>query len=236
MFAPTDLFGRGLRLPLRLIPRAAVLPVLSGANRGLKWIVGAGTHGCWLGRYERQELSWLLSQIDADSTVWDIGAHAGYVTMACARRARHVVACEASPRNTAFLRRHVTLNGLRNVSIVEAAISDRAGALVSFGTSQDDYQGHIGGAGDIVRTTTIDALLASGLPPPTFVKMDIEGGEADALRGGVQTFASNKPSLLLAVHSETLAAECRRFLEDLGYQVSEMNAATLWARPGDNAS
>jgi FkbM family methyltransferase len=233
MFAPTDLLGRGLRLPLRLIPRTAVLPVLSGANQGLKWTVGAGTHGCWLGRYERQEISWLLAQINADSTVWDIGAHAGYVTMACARRARHVVACEASPRNTAFLRAHVALNGLENVSIVEAAISDRADSLVPFGTSQDDYQGHIGGAGHMVRTATIDTLVASGLPPPSFVKMDIEGGEADALRGGVQTFASNQPSLLLAVHSESLAAECRRFLETLGYLVNEINVATLWARPGN---
>jgi FkbM family methyltransferase len=229
MLAPTQPLGRAVRLPLRLIPKTAILPILSGANRGLKWTVGAGTHGCWLGRYERQEIAWLLSQIDPDAVVWDIGAHAGYVAMACARRCRRVVACEASPENVAFLRNHVTLNQLHNVSIVEAAISSRDDEFVSFGSAHDGYQGRIGGQGATVRTSTIDGLVAAGLPAPSFVKMDIEGGEADALQGGIATLTQHHPSMLIAVHSETLAKDCQKFLEQIGYEVAQVNDATLWA-------
>jgi len=44
--------GKLLRLPLRLIPKNAVLTVRHGINEGMKWRVGSGTHGCRLGTYE----------------------------------------------------------------------------------------------------------------------------------------------------------------------------------------
>ena len=45
-------FGRTLRLPLRLVPKSAVVPILQGPLRGKRWIAGSSTHGCWLGTYE----------------------------------------------------------------------------------------------------------------------------------------------------------------------------------------
>ena len=40
------------RRALRAIPKETTLPVLSGPNRGKKWVVGSGDHGHWIGWYE----------------------------------------------------------------------------------------------------------------------------------------------------------------------------------------
>ncbi len=47
-----SLFGKILRLPLRIIPAQTVMPIIQGKLKGKKWIVGASNHGCWLGSYE----------------------------------------------------------------------------------------------------------------------------------------------------------------------------------------
>lgn len=234
MFAPTTLAGRALRLPLRLIPKTAAVRILSGPNRGLKWIVGAGTHGCWLGRYERGEIEKFTSHLNSSTVVWDIGAHAGFFAMACAKRCAHVVACEPDARNIAFLRRHITLNGLNNISIVEAAISNIHGGQVSFGGSDSSYQGQIGGQGNFVQTASIDALINFGFPPPNIVKMDIEGAEGDALNGAHQTLIDQRPKMLIATHSSELAVQCSEILRRFNYDVDQLNVATIWAVPRDN--
>ena len=38
-----------MRLPLRLIPRGATMPILRGRLRGTRWITGSSTHGAWFG-------------------------------------------------------------------------------------------------------------------------------------------------------------------------------------------
>ncbi len=52
---PCAPLGKLLRLPLCLLPRQSVLPILSGINKGYQWRVGSHTHGCWIGTYEREK-------------------------------------------------------------------------------------------------------------------------------------------------------------------------------------
>lgn len=49
------LLTRVLQLPLRLIPPATRLPILSGPSRGTCWIAGSSLHGSWLGTFERDK-------------------------------------------------------------------------------------------------------------------------------------------------------------------------------------
>ena len=63
-------------------------------------------------------------------TVFDIGAHAGYYTLIASKLvggSGHVVAFEPAPRNLRYLRRHLSLNHVSNVTVLEVAVSDRAG-------------------------------------------------------------------------------------------------------------
>lgn len=111
-------FGKLLRLPLSLIPTNAVLPVMQGPMRGMKWISGSSTHGCWLGSYEYEEQRLFSAAINPQSTVWDIGANVGLYTLLASRKAARVIAVEPLPDNIGYLERHLQLNKLRNVEIV----------------------------------------------------------------------------------------------------------------------
>src|SRR5258708_3604720 len=129
--------GRLARHTLRLIPRDLALPVLSGPNRGRRWIVGAGTHACWLGRYEREKLAYVWRVVRPGTTVLDVGAHAGFYTLALAARVGsegQVIAIEPDTRNASLLRRHLAMNRVENVRLIEAAACDHDGT-VRFGGS-----------------------------------------------------------------------------------------------------
>ena len=103
MLTYTEPLGRLVRAPLRWIPPRAVLRVLSGPNRGLKWEKGASSNGCWLGIYERAFAERLARAIAPGMTDYDVGAHAGYYTLLAARRAAHVYAFEPMAENAAAI-------------------------------------------------------------------------------------------------------------------------------------
>src|SRR5439155_21100969 len=87
LFLPSSksLLGKAMRLPLRLIPRGAVVPILSGPARGVKSTVGSPTHGTWLGIYERTKQQLFQRSIRPGSVVFDMGAHAGIYSLIGAR-------------------------------------------------------------------------------------------------------------------------------------------------------
>lgn len=212
------------------LPQDAALPILSGINRGKRWIVGAGLPRCLIGNYEAQELAIFAAMIGPSDVVWDIGAHAGYFTLASASRAKHVVAIEALPSNGANLRRHVQLNGLHNVTVVDRVICADPNGIVCFGGHESSYQGTIGRGDQSVCTATIDSLVAAGLAPPSIIKMDIEGAEADALRGAAATLRTARPTIMLALHGVDLRARCISILTGAGYSITDLNVGTILAR------
>jgi FkbM family methyltransferase len=220
---------RGLaRNLLKAIPPDTLMPVMSGANRGKRWMIGAGNHACWLGTYERSDVDLFVDLLRPDDVVWDVGAHAGYFTLASASHVRHVVACEPDPRNAGRLRRHLAVNRIANATVIEAAIGDHEGQ-VSFGGG-DSYQGKVGHGQHQVRATTLDTLIrAGGLPAPSVMKMDIEGNELRALRAGRAALKGARV-VLLGFHSDELREQCRDLLTEAGFAVTLLNVATLLAR------
>jgi len=219
-------FGRLLRLPLRLIPPTAVVPVVSGPSRGMRWIVGSAPHGAWLGTLERDKLARFTARLRPGMTVWDIGANVGLYTLPSARAvgpAGCVVPFEPMPRNVRFLKRHLALNGLREVAVCEAAVSDAPGTLrMAEGDSPSEFHADPGGAWKI-RAITLDEWLAeSGARPPDVVKIDVEGSDDAVLRGGAQSLARYRPAIYLALHGAGQRRECARLLADWGYEVTSL--------------
>src|SRR6266436_706615 len=125
-------FGRVLRWPLQWIPQDAVVPILQGPCAGMRWIVGSSTHGCWLGSYEYEKRKLFEELVGPGDVVYDIGAHVGFYTLLASVLVGHtgrVVAFEPSPRNLAYLRRHLAMNRLNNVTVVEGAVYDHDGEV-----------------------------------------------------------------------------------------------------------
>jgi len=221
-------FGRLLRMPLRLIPPTAVVPVVSGPGRGMRWIVGSAPHGAWLGTLERDKLFRFMARARPGMTVWDIGANVGLYTLPSARAvapAGCVVAFEPMPRNLHFLRRHLALNGLAGVAVCEVAVSDRAGTLrMKEGDSPSEFHADPGGDWEVTAITLDEWLSENGALPPDLVKIDVEGSDDAVLRGGARSFAKYRPPIYLALHGERQRRACAQLLAAWGYEVTSLEA------------
>ena len=214
-----------LQLPLNLIPPQARVPILFGPLRGTRWIVGSGNHVCWLGVYEYRKQRVVQRMVRAGSTFYDIGAHVGFHSLLASRvvgPTGRVCSFEPFPRNLGYLHEHVRLNHAANVQIVEVAVADQAG-VEAFG-ERGTYMGGLRESGALrVRTVSIDPLLADKtIPPPDFIKMDVEGGELRALHGMHDTLVRHRPTIFLATHSPDLHRECMQFLTELGYHIAPL--------------
>jgi|GEM_PF-3405173 len=127
-------------------------------------------------------------------TFVDAGANIGFFTIVGAKLAGadgHVICVEMIPETAAILRRHIDINQLTNVTVVEKALSDHAGGQVTAHLPVD----HVGQASLIgesvsgittreitVPTTTLDEITAD-FDTIDLMKIDLEGAESLALAG-----------------------------------------------------
>jgi len=217
-----SLLGRVLRRPLQWLPPNAVLPVLQGELRGTKWVVGSSVFGCWLGSYEIDKQLALSKHLRRGGVFYDIGANVGFYSLLAARKLGprgRVYAFEPLPANLRLLHRHLDLNRTANVIVHASAIAEQSGTA-QFVVDDSSAQGSLGEHGELsVDVTSIDALLADGLPPPDVIKMDIEGAEVDALRGAGQCLQQHRPLLFVATHGEDVHQQTLELLDDHGYSV-----------------
>ena len=162
--------------------------------------------------------------------VFDIGAHLGDRSVACAALGAHVVALEPQPRVAAWLRtltgQHAGITVLceavgRTIGTAQLAISRRTPTV---STLAPQWRQRIPDANPSFRhvrweqfvdvpVTTLDALIETyGLPG--FCKIDVEGYEAEVLAG----LSHPVPHVSIEYVSGSLevAAACVRRLEALG--------------------
>lgn len=171
--------GALLRVPLRLIPKNTVLRVRSGANEGLRWIVGSSIHGCWLVHYETEKQAAVRRLVRPGMKVFDIGANAGFYTLAFSRMvgdAGHVWAFEPFPENVHNLRRHIELNALQNVTVAEVAVAEHSG-IAGFAPAASNAMGRLSEQSDYkVPTVSIDGMYSgANACLPDLIKLDVEG-------------------------------------------------------------
>ena len=228
--------GRALRSFLCLVPNRAVIPILQGPLRGKKWIAGSSIHSCWLGNYEAAEAALIASTVRSKSIFFDIGAQAGYHTLLSSKLVGpqgKVFAFEPAAANAENLRRHLTLNRLTNVTVIESAVSNIDGA-VAFDSGSNPVSGHVSASGThVVRVLTLDREIEMGaLPEPDFIKIDVEGEEARVLEGASKLLQRRHPTLYIETHQwmachAATNSDCRRLLADLGYIMREEDISAL---------
>ncbi|MDF1519078.1 MAG: FkbM family methyltransferase [Brevefilum sp.] len=223
--------GRLLRFPLRLIPKNTVMPILQGALRGKKWVVGSGEHGYWLGSYEMNKRLAFENTVKPGSVVYDIGANVGYFTLLAAvlvEEKGKVFSFEPLPRNINFLRQHISLNKLTNIRVIEAAVSDHMGqALFDLGAST--AMGHLSETGGLhVQMVSLDQMIENGdLDTPGVLKIDVEGAEHDVLCGAENLIESARPILFLDTHQREAHQKTLEFLQSHNYQVDILDGKSI---------
>lgn len=150
-------------------------------------------------------------QVPRSSTVIDVGANIGLSTILLSRMTERVIAFEPSPPNVAFQRRNLKRNGITNVEVHAAAVSDRPGTL-RFHVAQFGAGSHVVAAGHVsggaVPTVDVPAITLdeTELPPVAFIKIDAEGHDPDVLAGAGRLLARDRPLIYTEVNIWCLSA------------------------------
>ena len=225
-----SLLGKILRFPLRLLPPQTRMPIMQGRLKGKKWIVGSSNHGCWLGSYELEKQLLFEKTIKSGSVVYDLGGNVGFYTLLSSELVGPtgcVIVFEPVPRNLHYLKEHLRINHIKNVIIIEAAVSDEEG-LLCFDEGPNPSMGKIAEKGALqVTAVVLDTLYRQQqIPAPNYMKIDIEGAELSVLKGAKTILEITHPIIFLATHRNDVHRDCIQLLQSFGYKIHTINKQT----------
>jgi len=189
--------------------------------------VGSGVNDYWIGNYEEMKQAVVRSVLERGATVFDIGANAGFYTIAMSRiigPEGHIYAFEPFCENVDSLLFHTRINKSENCTIIQCAVAERS-SITAFTVATSNAEGSIGSKDShyYVPTVSIDDLVeAMIIPPPDLMKIDVEGAEDRVLSGSMETLKKHDVKILLAVHGEKRFRGCLSFLADIGYKVYDL--------------
>lgn len=178
--------------------------------------------GVLRGSYETEELELVRRHVRAGDTVLDIGANIGFFTVNLAAMVGDrgkVYAFEPSPRVAGLLESSVHENGFDGrVEVARAAVAERPGRL-------DLFLGHdplnLSGSylvrtaappedpGEVLAVPVVQLDAEPLRRPVAFIKIDVEGAEPLALRGGERLLREDRPTILAELNPRQLARVAR---------------------------
>ena len=175
------------------------------------------------GRYEPREYA-LMSEFAKESRVFfDIGANIGWYSLLFGKRFPDlkIHSFEPLPRSFQYLKKHIEINGCRNIEPYNRGFGKEDGELEFFfnpaGSGNAALVNHTPDQQVETHRCRVgrldDFVLQSGAVPD-FVKCDVEGAELFVFQGAVETLRRHRP----AVFTEML----RKWAADFHYDPNEI--------------
>ncbi|BDR91649.1 hypothetical protein Vsou_07420 [Vulcanisaeta souniana JCM 11219] len=157
---------------------------------------------------EKYELSnWLSPVLNEirNAIIVDVGAYIGGYTVRACKKAGQVIAIEPLEDAVLLLRKNVELNGCQNVNIIKKAVWKEKGIVLMKQAKFNEGGSAISPIGDImVEADTLDNIIRElGISHIDFLKIDIEGAEAEAIQGMRETLKITD-YLMIELRSSTL--------------------------------
>jgi FkbM family methyltransferase len=224
-----EYLARGVVLRRRLPADFDRTPLFVSPDAQLKYLsVGEGA-------FDERLLNVAREFIGESDVVWDVGANVGVFTFAAASKAKsgQVLALEPDLWLAMLIERSARLKRNRelNVSVLAAACSDHDGAATFLIAERGRASNALEAAGGrsqmggvrqrkVVPQLRLDTLLGS-FPPPTFVKIDVEGAELDVLKGASKLLQQVRPKLFVEV-GEANRQGVTAILRDADYRLFDV--------------
>lgn len=163
--------------------------------------------------YEHNVVHWIqrvVARLDRP-IVFDVGANIGFYTVLLAPQVDRVFTFEPVGETFTALRRNIEQNHLANVVPFQLGLAALPGAAAikvysASGNSSLDVKLPAEHMTTFVREetislTTIDQLVADhAVVAPSIIKLDVEGGEVDVIRGARTTLSQARP-VVFAEHN-----------------------------------
>ncbi|MBX9757213.1 MAG: FkbM family methyltransferase [Beijerinckiaceae bacterium] len=160
----------------------------------------------------------------------DVGAYTGLFAIAASLHGRSVMAFEPMPKNAARFIENAEANGARrNIQFIEAAVGDRVGQVsIVYNPNVD---GLTSGASLVRRKgvpLSVPLVMIDwfDLENVSAIKIDVERGEPEVLRGAIRTIERCKPAILVEVLDDERKDGVRAALP--GYEVVEQIDERNW--------
>lgn len=184
---------------------------------------------------DQGDLRFLWKVLKPGETFLDVGAFHGVYSVVAGKRVTNrgsVIAFEPSPRDCRRLGLHLAWNGIRSARVEPYAVSSEASETSFFQVVSGDptRNGLKPPASDdsvariTVKSISLDQYVAKAvLARVDVMKLDVEGGELEVLRGAADLFEKFRPILICEVLDQTTrvwgypAREIISLLADVGY-------------------
>ncbi|HEV2418541.1 MAG TPA: FkbM family methyltransferase [Terriglobia bacterium] len=187
----------------------------------------------WFGIHEPIVLDSLKKLSAPGSVFYDVGAHLGFFSVSAAKfigPQGMVMAFEAERDNWARIKENAIRNGFEDrIALVEAAAwshSSSTGIPFKRGRWPRAHGGvwadgviPVLAEGEVesVPAVSLDDYFRMGGRRPDALKIDVEGGECEVLKGAAELLCAARPALICEVHHEQAAEWIRDWLARKGY-------------------
>jgi len=187
-----------------------------------------------------------LSKIKDGATVLDLGANAGYFSLAAFMKSKNInlIAVEPLPTNLKLYRETMSLNGIDDFTLIEKAVLNNEGKDLEIHYEEDGAASV--GASMITRrksrtsinvpTTTLDEIYeVNSLSHVDVLKIDCEGAEYNILYNASDDVFGKTPCIILETHDwapeeEGTIPQLEAFLKEKGYSTSIVHKDILYAQ------
>jgi FkbM family methyltransferase len=193
----------------------------------------------WCGAKDRAELREARRNMPPGGVMFDLGASIGYYSIVIAAELRgdcRVYAFEPNPPTMQRLRKNLEHNAARGVFLCEEGLSDVPGHASIVDVPVDSGSSYLE-RGEGIPVTTLDLFCSRhGIERLDLIKIDIEGAELRALRGGYATLKRFRPAILIELNPDALDRDRSSvrdvvvLLEDLGYKLWTVRPRTSITR------
>jgi FkbM family methyltransferase len=167
------------------------------------------------GQWEPETLAALAGRVGPGTTMLDIGAWVGPITLLCASLGAEVLALEPDARAFAMLTRNVAANPQLSsrIRLREKALAPRAGSLrIGSPRKPGDSMGSILMADRVAATWEAEAVTPAGLAAELsdagriVLKLDVEGAEYELLKHMAPLLDRPVAACVIAFHPRILVA------------------------------
>lgn len=187
------------------------------------------------GSYEKRQTELFLKSLSAGDVVFDIGANIGYYTVLASRKVGktgRVFAFEPDWENAQLLFENIRENHCTNVVVEEKAITERGGKIPFSQEKFNKGESSLSYAKNAPPSCAIQGISLDAyrqkqnIKQIDVMKIDIEGAEVGAIKGGRKTFLSNtKMKLFIEYNPSSLSRYSNqpellvRLVEAMGFRI-----------------
>lgn len=194
------------------------------------------------GEWAENEIAFLKALLRPGDRLVDVGANVGTHAVPLARAvgaSGRAVAIEPQEEVARLLRWNLASNGLSNAEVVHAAVGRETGTVLfpkldySLRRNVGSVAAVEGGDGVETRRVTLDSL---GLDRCDLLKLDVEGAELEALRGGLGLLEKCRPAVYMECNALEPGWRAVELLQPRGFRAFYHEATAFNPRNFKGAS